>query len=49
MTVGQAAKELGMPYQTLMSWIRKGKIVAVRKGWFWLISDKEIKRVRRGG
>lgn len=42
----QAAQALGVPYQTLMSWIYGSKIHAERKGWCWYVHRDEVSRKR---
>ncbi len=33
----ETAEHLGVPYQTLMGWIYKSKLHAVRRGWCWYV------------
>jgi len=47
--VVDAAKELGCSYNTLMKWIKAGKIHAVKIGRFFKIEEKELERVKLRG
>lgn len=46
-TVTQAAKELGFTRQTILSWINKGRIKAVKGLREYRIPDSEIERLKR--
>jgi excisionase family DNA binding protein len=47
--VVDAAKELGCSYNTLMKWIKAGKIHAIKIGRFFKIEDKELERTKSKG
>jgi excisionase family DNA binding protein len=47
--INDAARELSCSYQTIMKWIKTGKIHAIRIGRFYKIEDKELERIKSKG
>lgn len=45
-SVRQVSKLTGMKIPKILKEIKKGKIRAVKVDWFWLISRKEVERLR---
>jgi len=43
----EAALEIGIPYETLMARIRRGKIKASNIGWNKVIHKDEVKRAKK--
>ena len=43
----EAAAEIGIPYETLMARIRRGKITAEKIGWNKVIHKDEVKRAKK--
>lgn len=48
-TISQASAETGLSYAQIIYRIRAGKIKAHKAGWIWLISPKELKKLRPKG
>lgn len=42
-TVTQAAEELGVSSQQVINLIKRNKLEAEKKGWFWLITQDSVK------
>lgn len=47
MSAKDAAAEIGISYQLLMSRIRKGKVKAEKKGWAVFIHHAEVARAKK--
>ena len=45
-TVAEAAKELGFTRQTVLNWIKQGKIESFKVMRDYRINESEIKRIR---
>lgn len=45
-TVAEVAKELGFSRQTVLIWIKEGKLQAFRVSRDYRINESEVKRVR---
>lgn len=47
-TVTEVAKMLGFTRQTVLLWIKKGKLKAVKVDKEYRISEEEVERLKRG-
>lgn len=45
-TITEAAKSLGMKRETLLDQVQAGKVRAFKFGWFWLVPQEEVERIR---
>lgn len=46
LTVQEAAEMLGLPYYKVIRYVQRGVIPARKKGWIWLIDEKDLERVK---
>lgn len=42
LTVAEAAKKMGLTHQQVLNRIHRGKIKAIKKGWFWLVNEDDL-------
>lgn len=45
-TVREAAELLGLPPHRVLRYVQRGVIPAHKKGWIWLISQKDLDQVK---
>lgn len=46
LTVREAAELLGLPHHKVLRYVQRGVIPAHKKGWIWLINQKDLDRVK---
>lgn len=46
LTVREAAEMLGLPHHKVLRYVQRGVIPAQKKGWIWLIDEKDLERVK---
>ena len=46
LSVRQVSKITGMKIPKILKEIKKGKLRAVKVDWFWLVSRKEVERLK---
>lgn len=46
LTVREAAELLGLPHHKVLRYVQRGVIPAQKKGWIWLIDQKDLDRVK---
>lgn len=48
-TAKQVAEALNLNERTVRNWINDGKILAVKLGREWRVSDEEVERIKKEG